>query len=244
MERTRVSVAIGLALMAGTLAAQSVRPADVPFYTWVREDTFAGFIDNDLAQFERGVAKVQQYLDEDPARPDAVNWMGATKVYRAVRAFEAGRAREGEALLTEAFQAMERAVATAPRDEGVRATAGGTLLYLASRLPEPPARRALEKAREHYDVLYEIQARALPHLPLHLKGELLAGVAETEFRVGDRARAMTLLETIAKDLPGTGYAKTARAWLAAPDAVRRTDRLACQSCHEPGRLQAWTMRQK
>lgn len=245
MMRSRVALGVLIVCSAGlAVIAQGERPKNVPFYTWVREDTFAGFIDNDLVRFEKGVQKVQEYLNENPTRPDAVNWMGATKVYRAVRAFKDGRTADGETLLREAFQAMDDAVARAPRDVGVRATAGGTLVYLAGQLPEPHDRRAMEKAREHYAVLYEVQSPALQHLPLHLKGELLAGVAETEYRVGDRQRATALLNTIINELPGTGYARTARAWLESSDNVKRDSRLACQSCHEPGRLQAWTAAQK
>ena len=59
----------GCSLIAA--AAQEKRPPNVPFYTWVREDTFAGFLDNDLQRFEVGVRKAREYLAEDPSRPDA-----------------------------------------------------------------------------------------------------------------------------------------------------------------------------
>jgi hypothetical protein len=227
-----------------TVAAQEIRPGNVPFYTWVREDTFAGFIDNDMARFERGVKKAEEYLSGTASRTDAENWIGATKVYRAVRAFREGDTGAGETLLREAFAEMDRAAASQPDNVGVRATAGGTLAYFASQLPERHGQAAMEKAREHYAALWKAQSPVLAHLPLHIKGELLAGVAETEFRAGDRERAMAMLNTIVKELRGSGYAKTAEAWLAAPDKVTREERLVCKSCHEPGRLQAWIGRQQ
>ena len=245
MTIRRSAFATLLVCTAGLAAigAREQRPANVPFYTWVREDTFAGFMDDDLTRFEQGVAKTQEYLEENPTRPDAVNWLGATKVYRAVRAFKAGDEAAGDRLLAEAFAAMDAAAARAPRDVGVHATAGGTLVLFASRLPDRHYRAAMERARTHYATLYEVQSGALPHLPPHIKGELLAGVAETELRVGDKARALTALNAIVKELPGTGYARTAETWIAAPDGVARDAKLACQSCHQPGRLQAWMARQ-
>jgi hypothetical protein len=227
-----------------TLVAQEPRPANVPFYTWVREDTFAGFMDDDMTRFERGVQKAQAYLEDDPTRADAINWLGATKVYRAVRAFRAGDSGAGEALLDDAMKTMDEAVSRSPNDVGIRATAGGTLVLFASQLPAQHHRAVMHKAREHYAALYELQSPALAHLPLHVKGELLAGVAETELRVGDREKATSVLNTIVKELPGTAYARTAEAWLSAPDRVTRESKLACQSCHEAGRLQSWLARQK
>lgn len=242
MMRTGISAVCAACALAAVIA-QETRPANVPFYTWVREDTFAGFIDDDMVRFERGVKKAEEYLSGTASRTDAENWIGATKVYRAVRAFREGSDAAGETLLREAFAEMDRAAASQPDNVGVRATAGGTLSYFASQLPERHGQAAMQKAREHYSALWQAQSPALAHLPPHIKGELLAGVAETEFRAGDRERAMTMLSTIVKELPGTGYAKTAEAWLAAPDKVTREERLVCKSCHEPGRLQAWIARQ-
>jgi hypothetical protein len=243
-HRTSLTTLFVSVVGLSAIGAQAPRPANVPFYTWVREDTFAGFINDDLSRFEQGVQKAREYLGEDPSRADATNWLAATDVYRAVRAFKAGDAAGGDRLLTEAFKAMDEVAARAPKDVGVRATAGGTLIYFASQLPERHYRPALERARAHYAMLYELQSPLLPQLPLHIKGELLAGVAETELRVGDKARATALLNQIVAELPKTGYAKTAEAWLKTPDSVPRESRLACQSCHEPGRLQAWAARQK
>lgn len=231
------------ALVAAT-AAQEPRPANVPFYTWVREDTFAGLIDGDFARLAQAERKTQEFLQENPQRNDASNWLGATKIIRAVKAFKDGQTAVGDALLRDGLAAIDGAIARAPDDIGLRATAGGTLTYLASQLPEQHYRSALNRAREHYGAMYQIQSPALPQLPLHIKGELLAGVAETEFRVGDRERATQLLNQIVKELPDSGYARTASAWLAAPEKVTKDSRLVCQSCHEPGRLSSWTARQK
>jgi tetratricopeptide (TPR) repeat protein len=241
-----VSVAVAQQSPGGAAAGQAVsgqRPAGVPFYTWVREDTFGGFIEDDMARFERGVQKTQQYLDENATNADAANWMAASRVYRAVQAFERGDAAAGDRIMQDALTAMDAAVAQAPNSLGIRATAGGTLAYFASRLPERHYKAALQKAREHYAALYAAQAPALAQFPLHIKGELLAGVAETEFRVGDRDKALTFLNKIVTEMPDTAYGQKAAAWLKSPERVDRDARLVCQSCHEPGRLKSWMARQ-
>jgi tetratricopeptide (TPR) repeat protein len=235
LTMTMLSVAGALALAA----AQDQRPKNVPFYTWVREDTFAGFLGDDMTRFERGMQKTQEYLAEDPNNMDALNWLGAGTLYRAVRAFKAGDEAKGDALFADAMAKMDKAAATAPGNIGVRATAGGTILVFASQLPDRHYTPALERARQHYAALYTLQEAQLDHFPPHIKGEALAGVAETEFRVGDRQKAIAYLDRIVAGMPGTRYAQIAETWRTAPERVAKSDKLACQSCHEQGRLASW-----
>jgi hypothetical protein len=221
------------------VAAQDQRPKNVPFYTWVREDTFGGFLADDMVRFERGMKKAQEYLDADPNHMEALDWIGAGTIYRAVRAFKAGDDANGDKLFAEGMAKMDKAIAGAPMDLGIRATTGGTLVALAAQLPDRHYKSALEKARDQYAILFKAQAAQIDQLPLHLKGEALAGVAETEFRVGDRAQANVYLDKIIAGMPGTRYAQIAETWRKSPDSVGKSDRLACQSCHEAGRLGAW-----
>jgi hypothetical protein len=225
------------------LAAQDGRPASVPIHTWVREDMFAGFVDDDFARFERGEAKVREYLAETPPRPEAMAWMAGGKLYRAARAFRSGNAAEGDGLVREATELMDAAIAAAPENLGVRATIGGSVVQMANKLPEKHYAPLMQRARAHYAWMYGVQGAAVPKLPLHIKGELLAGVAETEFRAGDRTRATEVLNQMVKELPDTAYAANAAMWLASPEKVTRDTKLVCQSCHEPGRLSAWQQRQ-
>ena len=119
-----------------------------------------------------------------------------------------------------------------------------SLLLFAGQVPPQYYDAVMQRAKTHYAALYKAQAPAAAQFPLHIKGELLAGVAETEFKVGDKARANEVLAQIVKEMPDSAYAKTASAWLAAPDKVTRDSKLACQSCHQPGRLSSWMARQK
>jgi hypothetical protein len=232
--------ALGLPAVA---AQQEPRPKNVPFYTWVREDTFAGFMADDMARFERGIQKTQEYLKEDANNMDAVNWLGAGLVYRAVRAFRAGDDAKGDEWFREGVAMMDKAVAAQPANVGIRATAGGTLMRFLAELPERHYRVALEKSRDHYVALYKAQEPIVDKLPPHLRGEVLAGVAETELRLGNRDAATVYLNRIVTGMPNTRYAQIAEMWAKSPESPAKKDRLVCQSCHEGGRLSAWTARQ-
>jgi hypothetical protein len=243
-HRTFASIALLLTIAVAGLGAQAARPANVPIHTWVREDMFAGFLDDDFVRFETGEKKVMEYLAETPDRPEALAWMVGGKLYRASRAFRENKAADGDRLVQDAMAMMDTATGRAPDNVGVHATLGGSVVLLANRLPERYYLPLMERARTHFAKLYSIQSRALPQLPLHIKGELLAGVAETEFRTGNRAGATETLQLIVKEMPGTPYARNAEAWLAAPEKVTRDTKIVCQSCHEPGRLAAWQARQQ
>lgn len=243
LRHALVPVAVLFTAGMAILAAQPARPANVPIHTWVREDIFAGLLDQDLERFGRGEEKIREYLAETPGRPDALGWMAGIKLHRAALAFDAGKTAEAELLMGEALQAMDTAVRNGPENFGMHATIGGSIVTIANKLPDRYYAPLMERARTHFATLYKAQSPALSKLPLHMKGELLAGVAETEFRVGDRAKAETVLTQILKELPDTAYAENAQVWLAQPAAVTKNTKLVCQSCHEPGRLAAWQARQ-
>lgn len=239
MSRLFAASFVVVASALGFAAAQETRPKGVPFYTWVREDTFAGFLADDMTRFERGVQKTQEYLNEDPTHPDAVNWMGAANIYRAVRAFASRDDRTGDRLFLQALQQIDQASAAQPGNVGIRATAGGTLMLFAGRLPERHYQTAVRKAREQYVALYGMQEAVIDRLPAHFQGEALAGMAEVEFRMGSRDAANVYLDKLIATMPNTRYAQLAETWRNAPERVTKNDRLVCQSCHEAGRLGAW-----
>ena len=242
--RAFVPATLPFAAAIAVLAAQEARPANVPINTWVREDLFAGFLENDVERFNRGEKKVLEYLVETPGRAEANGWLAGAKLYRAIRAFREGRTGDADALVGEATRLMDSAVAAAPDNVGVHATLGGAIVLSANRLPDEHYRPLMERARTHFAKLYSVQSKALPHLPPHIRGELLAGVAETEFRVGDKTKATAALNEILTQLPDTTYARRAAEWLAAPEQVTKETKIVCQGCHEPGRLAAWQARQK
>ena len=112
-------------------------------------------------------------------------------------------------------------------------------MLFAGRLPDRHYQTALSKAREQYVALYGMQEAVIDRLTSHFKGEALAGMDEVEFRTGGREAANVYLDKLIAAMPNTGYAQAAEKWRNTPDRVTKSDRLVCQSCHEPGRLGAW-----
>ena len=74
-------------------------------------------------------------------------------------------------------------------------------------------------------------------MPLHISGELLAGLAQAADRTGRDAERDDYLDKIIEVLPESAYAREAEIWKADPNATAGRS-LACKSCHAPGRLTA------
>ena len=231
--RTRLTVIL-LLLTAAVAFAQ--RPDGLSVYTWAREDIFAGPLGDDLTRMNLGMEKLEAILKENPKDPDAMALKAMGVAHLAVRAHENGDSDGFERQYAEALRLLDAALNIDPRGIGVNAVYGGTMLMNQGRMPDQHRQRALEKARDAYNVLYEEQGAQLQNMPLHHQGEVLAGVAESAYRLGDRERADVFMKRIVETMPETAYARRAEAWLSGPTSVTLRSKLVCQSCHEPGQL--------
>ena len=77
-------------------------------------------------------------------------------------------------------------------------------------------------------------------LPRHLRGELLGGLAQSAQRTGRTRELGEYLDKILKLLPDTPYEPIARKWKDDPNSASGA-RIACLTCHAPGRLAALEM---
>ena len=68
-----------------------VKPEKIRLETWVREDLFAGWIANDTKAFDRGVQKVERYLNEHPDDRTALAFKYLVVSYDILRARQGGR---------------------------------------------------------------------------------------------------------------------------------------------------------
>lgn len=233
---TMLIVLLGVAI---GVTAQSPEPplsdTRLTVHTLLREDVFAGFMGNDMARFERGERNIEQLLKDRPnQRGYLLAWRGATTLYRAVLAHEAGNKEE----FLKQFEASRAAFAEATKlltDVGVVATTGGSLAIFADRLPEPYRAQAWADSYAHYATLWKMQAAVVEKLPVHHRGELLAGLAQTAQRTGRTAEMNEHLDRMLVLMPGTPYEATAKQWKADP-ASAATSKLTCKACHNPGRL--------
>jgi len=229
-------------VMPTTLPAQSPEPplADtrLTVHTLVREDVFAGFLQNDIGRLARAEKNIELLLASRPAeRASLLAWQGGTALTRAVLANEAKQTEEFQRHYRRAIELFDEAARLGPDSVGVFAITGGSQTVLADRLPAVERAAGWEQAYSAYQQLWKMQGAGLEKLPLHHKGEVLSGLAQSAQRTGRTSEVPAHLERILTLLPDTAYARRAQQWK--DDASSRTQtKLTCQTCHGPGTLAA------
>jgi hypothetical protein len=241
MTRPLLAVCFAIAITS-TVPAQAPEPplADtrLTVHTLLREDIFAGFLQNDLARLARAEKNIDLLLASRPdERASILAWQGGTQLTRAAQANEAKQPDQFRQHYRRALDSFAEARKLGPTNVGVFAINGGSQLMLADRLPEKERAASWEEAYAAYQQLWKMQGEAIDKLPLHHKGEVLTGLAQSAQRTGRDAEVAPQLDRILTLLPNTGYAKMAQQWKDNP-ASRAQSKLACQTCHGPGTLVA------
>jgi hypothetical protein len=225
--------------VAQTPRAPTFDPA-IPFSAFIREDLFAGFIGtekNGDERFLRGEKNLEILLAERPQdRPALLAWKGGIAFKRAVDAIRAVRNDEFEREYERGGELYAEAGKLAPDSVDVMALTGAGYALFSDQFPDRYRKGAWEIAYKAYSAVWQVQGPDVEQLPLHFKGELLAGMAQAAQRTGRRAESTRFLEKILVTLPGTPYAAMAKKWTASPGEVG-TMKLICQTCHDAGRLE-------
>jgi tetratricopeptide (TPR) repeat protein len=235
----RIFLVIGLVTVA---AAQSPQPplsdSRLSVNTLLREDIFAGLLADDMDRFSWGEKNIELLLEKRPAEnATLLAWKALTKLYRAVRANEDGRADEFQQYYRQALDLFSKAREVGPNDGGVVAVSGGTYVVLADRLPKEYRAAAWSQAYDNYKLLWKFQASIVDKLPVHLRGELLAGLAQSAQRTGHTVESAQYVDKILAVLGNTPYESVAKKWKANPESAATTS-LTCMTCHDAGRLSA------
>jgi hypothetical protein len=241
MTRTLLILSL-FAAVSTTLPAQAPEPplADtrLTVHTLLREDIFAGFLQSDLTRLARAEKNIEQLLASRPGeRASLLAWQGGAVLTRAVLASEARQPDQFQRHYARAQELFTDAARLGPDNLGVFAITGGTLVVLADRLPEGQRAAGWEQAHAAYQQLWKMQGTIIEKLPLHHKGEVLAGLAQSAQRTGRLEELNTHLDRIVTLLPETAYARRAQQWKDDP-AARTQAKLTCQTCHAPGMLVA------
>ena len=233
----RLLVLVALVTVAAAQTAQSpLGDNRLTVHTLLREDIFAGFMADDMARFERGEKNIELLLQQRPdQKANLMSWKGGALVYRAVRAHENKRADEFQRYYKQALDVFAAARAGQTGNDGVAAITGGTFAIFADRLPKEYRAAAWSTAYENYQALYKLQAPFVDKLPVHLRGEVLAGVAQTAQRTGHKEEAALFVDKMLTLLAGTPYEPVAKKWKSDPESAASTS-LTCMTCHDAGRL--------
>ena len=243
MARPFPTIAL-LVAIATTLPAQAQAPepplADtrLSVHTLLREDIFAGFLQSDLVRLARAEKNIALLLASRPSeRASLLAWQGGTVMTRAVLANEARQPAQFQRHYARAQELFAEAARLGHDNVGVFAITGGTLVVLADRLPEGQRAPGWEQAYAAYQQLWRMQGTMIEKLPLHHKGEVLSGLAQSAQRTGRSGELNAHLDRIVTLLPDTAYARRAQQWKDDP-AARAEGKLTCQTCHAPGMLVA------
>ena len=124
-------------------------------------------------------------------RAGLVAWKGGAKLYRAVLALEAGTKKSSRSSTTKPWQTLDEAKKLGPKNPGVAAVVGGSYLTFGDRLPEELRANAWNQAYDNYQILWSQQGKMLERLPVHIRGELLAGLVQSAQRTGRAPRSTT-----------------------------------------------------
>jgi tetratricopeptide (TPR) repeat protein len=229
--------ALAVAAMAQSMES-SLTDSRLSVHTLVREDIFAGFIGDDMERFARGEKNIQLLLEKRPnEKADLLAWQGGAALYRAVRAYESKNNDEFKKYYQQALDSFAQSKQVDPRSGGAIAVIGGSNLILGDRLPQEYRAAAWSQAYAGYQMLLKGQESMVDRLPLHLKGELLGGLAQSAQRTGHAEEAAQYVDKIIASMPNTPYEKAAKQWKANPQSAATTS-ITCMSCHDAGRLSA------
>jgi tetratricopeptide (TPR) repeat protein len=215
-----LSIALAAALAVGWAAER--------FDYRVRNDFFAGFT-GDQAALERGMKACEETLASNPKHAQAMVWHGSGLLYLAGRSFQAGDAQKGAELWQRALKEMETAVALEPDSLSVRIPRGATSLQASLFAPPAQAEPLVKTGLADLEKVLEMQTPRFEQLGTHPRGELLSGLANGWYRLGDEEKARAYYARIARELPGTEYEKRAKIWLETKTLSR--SQMTCVGCH-------------
>ena len=215
--------------LAGT-GAQAPTPTPQRFDDLVRADFFAGFA-GDAARLQKGMGVCEQTLADNPSHAEALVWHGSGLFFLGGRAFSTGDMATGGRLVTQGLEEMDKAVALAPDKVGVLIPRGAALLTATRRMPPDSGRPLLESAVANYEHVLALQAPFFATLGDHPKGELLFGLAEGYYRLGDMQKAQLYFERLTTEAPASGQTVKAREFLTS-GTLAKTEGLGCVGCHK------------
>jgi hypothetical protein len=202
---------------------------------------FAGFLSDNMDRFRKGERNIDLLLEKRPEqRANLLSWKGQGELYLAVRTHESNKPDEFKTHYSKAlasFAEARKLIELGSENDGVFQAIGGSHVIFADRLPQELRSEAWARAYEAYQIIWKQQAAIIERLPMHFKGEVLGGLAQSSQRTGRTEELGRYLDKILEVLRDTPYEAVARQWKANP-ASASGSRIACMSCHEQGRLNA------
>ncbi len=207
-------------------------------HTLVREDIFSGFLADDMERLSRGEKNIQLLLEKRPAaKAELLAWKGGATLYRGVRAYENNNMAEYRRNYQAALDLFSESKKLSSDNGGAAAVIGGSYVVLADRLPKENRESGWSQAYDNYMILWKLQAPVVDKLPVHIRGELLSGLAQSAQRTNKNQEMTEYLDKILDLLKGTPYESAAKEWKNNPQKAASST-ITCRTCHDAGRLSA------
>ena len=173
-----------------TAAAQSPDPllADtrLTVHTLLREDIFAGFLDNNMDRVAQAEQNIEMLLQQRPdERANLLAWRAGAALQRAVAR---ARGRQGRGV-REALRDRARRTSPRPRSSRRPATTASPPIIGGTWRSSPTACRRTSRRRVGAGLrlllaAVEAAGRRIEKMPVHFKGEVLAGLTQSAQRTG------------------------------------------------------------
>jgi RNA polymerase sigma factor (sigma-70 family) len=211
--------------------SQSTNAIPERFDNLVRDDFFSG----DPARFQRVMKICDDALAKNPRHAPALSWKGAGDLKMAGDAFQSNDIPKGMSLYEQGLKEMDDAVAMQPDSLQVLIPRGATYLSIAQYNPVPEMKKHLiQTGVADYEKTLRLQQPYFDKLSRHSRGELLFGLADGWYRLGDMEKSRAYLQRITNACPDSVYSRRAEDWLAAKDAAALKEKsraLSCVGCH-------------
>jgi tetratricopeptide (TPR) repeat protein len=198
----------------------------------VRGDFFAGFA-GDRAAFERAMVAAEEAIATDPRlAAEAKAWHGAGLLYQSGEKFRTGDVAAGGQLWNQAIQEMDEAGRIAPDNPAVLIPRAAAWFVASRNTPPDMGKPILEKALADYEHVYDLQKGFFDRLDVHMRSELLFGLADGYARDDQPEKARAWFVKIAAIGPQGGHYEQARQYL--NGEKYSVTALGCVGCHTVG----------
>nr|HEV7954916.1 hypothetical protein [Candidatus Acidoferrales bacterium] len=224
--------AITLLFVAAIVLGQAQQKSDERFDSLVRDDFFAG-MDGDTARFDRAMKTCEEELAKNPKNAAAMVWHGAGLYVKGGITIGKGDYANGKPMVSRGGQEMADAVALDPESVQTRIPRAAMYIGAARKMADTYSKPILELAVGDYEKVLQLQQSYFNTLPTHSRGELLGGLAEGYWRLGNYEKSTTYLDRLIKELPGTPYERQAKRWRVDLPKVDRQEHF-CLGCHMGG----------
>ncbi len=179
----------------------------------VRADFFAG-IAGDPAALQRGMAAAEDAIANDPHfAVEAKSWHGTGLLVLSRDKFKQGDIIAGTELWMRANKEMEEAGQKEPDNPAVLIPRAAAWFAASRTAPALMAAPVLKQAVADYQHVYDIQRGYFDKLSMHMRSQLLFGLADGYARTGDTAKARDLFEKLDALGPQSGHQQQAQAYL-------------------------------